>query len=912
MMGLYAFLSIERASINRKALEIARFTDAVVFLEKINDTLVLNSVTQTGLQGVTWTRYRDGLIVQGKTVLSTMKDNDHFLSGQKRSVLLETISLFNHFRRDLISSRPLADLVNTDRRLMILSAELSGWATNRRTTFFQKIRLLDFERGIIILVAASCGLFYLYQKSRLHQKITRQNRFHQAISRIDQLILTLPDVDHLLPEACRIIVEEGGLLLARFIKLDPLSGEGSVLAHFGKATESFIHRKHSSDPGNPDNNPLWTELLKNKQQIVWSNLEEQIRNPSLLQMLRENAILSVAASPVLVDDQLFGALIVYSDQKNYFDPELMKLVDILTRNITFAIENRKKENERTLREEEVTRLSLFDPLTGLPNRRLFQDRLNQATNRHLRSKGRFGVGILDLDGFKQVNDRLGHQSGDDLLVQVSERLRGVLRGTDTLSRLGGDEFGIIFSELEGEKETAIFDRIISSLASPILLGKELVTVGGSLGITIIPPDEGGDENLIKHADLAMYMVKEHGKNGWEIFHPMMSQSLENAHRTKEELIRSFKEKRFSIYYQPQIEMTSGKLEGVEALLRWDHPERGHLKSEEFIGVLEGCELIIDVERWVLEEILSQIPIWAEQNICPRVRMNIGSRHLLSGTFVEDLRSAFSRHPDVLPQSIEIDLSETKSFQEAQKVKAVFDECRRFGVAISISHIGTDHGSLSYIQTLGIDRVTIDQRFVQRLPKSPQDMAIVASLVTSAQLLLIDVIGEGIETEEEGELLLKWGCRIGQGFAIAHPMPAEKIPEWHRQYRPFDSWAQWNQVPWEPKDYPLLMAKEAARVFYENFISGIGTPGETRVEWTDSHRCLQGRWIDGNGVLRYGNTTEFKKYKDAHEYLHSQIREAISARDREDHPRFSALKNSIREINRELIRRLDQIREMDRG
>ena len=912
MMGLYAFLSIERASINRKALEIARFTDAVVFLEKINDTLVLNSVTQTGLQGVTWTRYRDGLIVQGKTVLSTMKDNDHFLSAQKRSVLLETISLFNHFRRDLISSRPLADLVNTDRRLMILSAELSGWATNRRTTFFQKIRLLDFERGIIILAAASCGLFYLYQKSRLHQKITRQNRFHQAISRIDQLILTLPDVERLLPEACRIIVEEGGLLLARFIKLDPLSGEGSVLAHFGKATESFIHRKHSSDPGNPDNNPLWTELLKNKQQIVWSNLEEQIRNPSLLQTLRENAILSVAASPVLVDDQLFGALIVYSDQKNYFDPELMKLVDILTRNITFAIKNRKKENERTLREEEVTRLSLFDPLTGLPNRRLFQDRLNQATNRHLRSKGRFGVGILDLDGFKQVNDRLGHQSGDDLLVQVSERLRGVLRGTDTLSRLGGDEFGIIFSELEGEKETAIFDRIISSLASPIPLGKELVTVGGSLGITIIPPDEGGDENLIKHADLAMYMVKEHGKNGWEIFHPMMSQSLENAHRTKEELVRSFKEKRFSIYYQPQIEMTSGKLEGVEALLRWDHPERGHLKSEEFIGVLEGCELIIDVERWVLEEILSQIPIWAEQNICPRVRMNIGSRHLLSGTFAEDLRSAFSRHPDVRPQSIEIDLSETKSFQEVQKVKAVFDECRRFGVAISISHIGTDHGSLSYIQTLGIDRVTIDQRFVQRLPKSPQDMAIVASLVTSAQLLLIDVIGEGIETEEEGELLLKWGCRIGQGFAIAHPMPAEKIPEWHRQYRPFDSWAQWNQVPWEPKDYPLLMAKEAARVFYENFISGIGTPGETRVEWTDSHRCLQGRWIDGNGSLRYGNTTEFKKYKDAHEYLHSQIREAISARDREDHPRFSALKNSIREINRELIRSLEQIREIDQG
>jgi predicted signal transduction protein with EAL and GGDEF domain len=286
----------------------------------------------------------------------------------------------------------------------------------------------------------------------------------------------------------------------------------------------------------------------------------------------------------------------------------------------------------------------------------------------------------------------------------------VLRGTDTLARLGGDEFGILFSDLEGEKEAAIFDRVISSLALPIPLGKEFATVGGSLGITIIPPDEGGDESLIKHADLAMYMVKEHGKNGWEVFQPMMSRSLENAHRVKEELTKAFQEKRFSIHYQPQVEMTSGKIEGLEALLRWDHPDRGQLKSEEFIGILEGCDLVVDLGRWVLEEILSHIPLWAEHNLHPRVRMNVGSRHLLSGTFIEDLRSAFSRHPDIPPQSLELDISETRSFQEIRKVKAIFNECRRFGVAITISHVGTDHGSLSYIQTLGIDRVSIDQQF----------------------------------------------------------------------------------------------------------------------------------------------------------------------------------------------------------
>jgi EAL domain-containing protein (putative c-di-GMP-specific phosphodiesterase class I) len=427
---------------------------------------------------------------------------------------------------------------------------------------------------------------------------------------------------------------------------------------------------------------------------------------------------------------------------------------------------------------------------------------------------------------------------------------------------------------------------------------------------MIPPDEGSDENLLMHADLAMYQVKEHGKNGWEFFEPAMTETLEKAHRIKKELERSLQEDRFVLYYQPQVEMASGRLVGVEAVLRWDHPDRGLLEPESFIEVLEGCKLAVDLGKWVLEQILSQIQDWKNQGFSPKVHMHIGSRYLLSGSFIKDLHEAFARHPGIHPEALELDIRETKSFHEIQKVKSIFNACRLFGIPISIGNIESEYGSLAYIQSLGVDRVTIDQKFVRNLPKSPQDMAIVASLVTTARLLVIDVIGEGIETEEEGNLLLKWGCSIGQGVAIAPPMLPEKIPDWAKQYRPFDSWSHWKDVPWDPKIYPLLMAREAARVVIRNLMEGLEIPGEMRVEWINSHRCLQGRWIDKEGQSLYGKTLEFRKYREAHEHLHSLIREALVARDTGATPTLDELKRSIRDVAEDLNRRLDQILSLD--
>lgn len=908
---LYLLLSLENIRINRKIAQTIRFSDSLSSLEKVDDLFILNTLSPANVFPFPSSAYRIGLFAQGKAVLSTIKDNDSFLTGKERNRLTELGIIFDQLRRYFSKKPSIIGIGTLDRRLTLLSSELAGWSDSTRQTLVRQSLLLGLSRDIVIL-ASSVGIgFFLFRRNRIFHKTSRLNQFYQALSRIDRLILTLPEMESLLSETCRIVVEEGGVSIANFIPASPLAENRHVGTHFGKATEEFIRFAPSSDPSAPEGRGLWGETVRSGSPVYWNEIQDRMEEGPILDIYRQNGIQSGAGFPVFRGGNLFGVFVVHSDDKHFFGPELMDLIGMLIENISFSIDNRDREEERKNREEEVTRLSFFDPLTNLPNRRLFQDRIHQAIERHLRTKERFGVGILDLDGFKQVNDRLGHPTGDALLVSVAIRLQGILRGMDTLARLGGDEFGIIFAGLEKEKgATLLFERVIASLALPFELGEERVTIGGSIGITMVPPDDGNDESLLKHADIAMYQVKENGKNGWEIFRPSMTEALENTHRIKQQLAEALQKNQFSLQYQPQVEMGSGTLTGVEALLRWNHPERGLVDSKQFIEVLEGCTLVIDVERWVLEQILCQIEYWSKKEISPKVRMNIGARHLLSGTFIEDLKQAFSRHPGVSPRSLELDITETRLFREIKEVKAVFDGCRSFGVSVSIGNIGTEHGSLSYMQSLGIDQVTIDRSFVRNLPKSPKGMAIAASLITSAQLMLIDVIGEGIETEEEGILLLQWGCRIGQGFAIAPPMSPEKLPEWAGEYRPFDSWTRWEHRPWEPKDYPWLMAREAARVFYENFLEGIDKPGETRVEWTDSHRCLQGRWIDGDGGKRYGHTPDFKQYMEMHEHLHALVREALLARDTEDESRLLALKQSIKEANRDLISKIEQFQTMD--
>ncbi len=437
-------------------------------------------------------------------------------------------------------------------------------------------------------------------------------------------------------------------------------------------------------------------------------------------------------------------------------------------------------------EERIVHLAFHDPLTDLPNRRAFKGKIEEALVRSGRKPGsRFAVGILDLDGFKEVNDRLGHPAGDDLLVQTARRLKGVFRETDVLARLGGDEFGILLPEVEDEE--AVFDRIMKALREPFEIGDERVAISGSLGTTLVPPDRADADLLLAHADLALYRVKNRGRNGWAPFQQEMEESLELRHRIRTDFERALSKGELLLHYQPQVKMTTGEVVGVEALVRWNHPKRGLLFPSDFIDVVEKSELIAPLGHFVLEEALAQQRRWKEGGLDLRVSVNIGARHFLSESFREDLERTVAGHGSGM--TLELEVTETEALRDLSQAQKVVEKCRALGIAVSLDDFGTGQASLTSLQNLSVEEIKIDQGFALKIRGSRKDRAIVSSLVVVGRMMEIDVMVEGVETEEDGRALIDMGCELAQGYAIARPMPAEEIPRWVAAWKPFDSWTR---------------------------------------------------------------------------------------------------------------------------
>jgi len=567
--------------------------------------------------------------------------------------------------------------------------------------------------------------------------------------------------------------------------------------------------------------------------------------------------------------------------------------------------------ERKRNEVRIEHLANHDPLTDLPNRRVFLDRIGQTLLRSGRSRVRFAIGILDLDGFKGVNDRLGHPAGDELLVQVAKRLEVLLRRTDTLARLGGDEFGLLLTDLEeGVAYEDLFTKIVESLLDPFAVDngiKEEVSISGSLGLALCPPDHGDVTALIAHADLALYQVKDHGRNGWAVFESGMEESLLEQHRILTEFGGALRNGELRLYYQPQVNMKTGQVIGVEALVRWNHPERGVLLPADFIEVVEKSSLIDPLGLWILRTAMAQQEEWDRQGLDLRVSVNIGARHFLSDGFIGTLTDVLSNHERSEHLVIKIEVTETEALADLVKARQVVECCHVLGVPVSLDDFGTGQASLTSLQQLDVKEVKIDLGFIRRMMDSPKDLAIVSSLATAARMMLIDVVAEGVETEEHGALLLRMGCRIAQGYAIARPMVSERIPAWVREWRPFESWIQPSSGEKAgSQDDTLLMVGQAMKVFMKGLLSGLDIPGAIKEEWTDPNKCILCRWIEHAGRSWYGGTPEFDSLAGGHAAFHVQVCEALLARDRKDTEALERLKSEFTESSLALQEALQKL------
>ncbi len=425
--------------------------------------------------------------------------------------------------------------------------------------------------------------------------------------------------------------------------------------------------------------------------------------------------------------------------------------------------------------QQMSHLAQHDFLTDLPNRMLLMDRLTESISLAKRHGERLAVLFLDLDRFKNVNDSLGHVIGDQVLQSVAARMASCVRRSDTVCRMGGDEFVVLLSELDHGQDAAISAmKLLATLGSPHLIATHDLHVPASIGISIYPEDGQDAETLIHNADIAMYHAKEKGRNNFQFFKQLQNDCAAEKSLLEDSLHMALERDEFSLHYQPKINLETGAIVGVEALLRWRHPQRGLIPPREFIPIAEDTGMIVPIGQWVLREACRQARAWADAGLghVP-VAVNISAVEFRNKEFLENVRNTLSA-TELDPASLELELTETTLMQHVEFTSSVLDELKKMGVLLAIDDFGTGYSSLSYLSLFAIDSVKVDQSFVREISSNSADATIVSAVIGMGNNLNKRVIAEGVETREQSEYLQGKGCQEGQGFFFHRPMPADEF------------------------------------------------------------------------------------------------------------------------------------------
>ncbi|MFU2486393.1 EAL domain-containing protein [Thauera sp. WH-1] len=497
------------------------------------------------------------------------------------------------------------------------------------------------------------------------------------------------------------------------------------------------------------------------------------RNPSLLSSGRQSPEFYARMWAELSETGQWQGEVWNRRKSGEVYPQLLHITAIRDRDgqlthyaALFTDISRLKENEARIRD-----LAYYDPLTGLPNRRLLEDRLQVELAHAARMRSRLAVMFVDLDRFKRINDSLGHEVGDRLLVEIASRLRASLREDDTVARMGGDEFLVILSNLQGPDEAAVTARrLVSALRRPVVIeGRELV-VTTSVGISIYPDDSLDAQTLIKNADIAMYRAKDEGRNSFQLYEPAMNaRSLEHL-ALETALHRALPRSELQLYFQPLVEAGAGSLVAAEALLRWQHPDLGLVSPADFIPLAEETGLIVPIGEWVLRSACEYHCSWRETGRPPlRMMVNISARQFRDEGFVAMVGSVLA-DTGMPPESLTLELTESMLMEGTDRAIARLEQLRALGVGLAIDDFGTGYSSLAYLKRFPIDELKIDRLFVRGIDRNPRDAALVAAIVSLGHSLGLRVVAEGVETRAHLEVLRGQGCDLAQGFHFSRPLP----------------------------------------------------------------------------------------------------------------------------------------------
>ena len=590
----------------------------------------------------------------------------------------------------------------------------------------------------------------------------RQATQHALLAHFGQFALENPPIGELSTQAIEVIRSGLGIELCRLLRNGP---DDHILLHVAGSgwDESWVRAQQFDAVVETENR----FVLGTRESIVVSDYSRESRfQPSPIQQI--HGVRSAVEVLICGAGGTYGVVGAYSTDAGRFDRDSANFMQNVSNTLAAFI-------ERKATEDRLSYMAQFDALTGLPNRSMYLDRLGQTLIEAARDKLAVAVLFVDIDRFKNVNDTLGHSAGDALLINIAERMKGSVRLGDSIGRLSGDEFAVAVSHLAREDHAAVVaQKIVTALAAPFVIAGHSVYVSASVGISVYPSDGTEPDVLVKNADTAMYRAKQSGRNAYQFYLPQMQARATQRLRLESQLRGALDRDEYRIHYQPKINLATGLISGLEALLRWQSPDRGLVQPGEFISVLEDAGLIIPVGEWVIASACSQIRRWQSAGaVVPPVAVNLSARQFRQ----QDLDAVIGRiltDSRIDPRLLEFELTESILMTDAESAVDTLRQIKARGIRLALDDFGTGYSSLSYLKRFPLDALKIDRAFIRDVTENPDDVSIVVAIISLARSLRLKVIAEGVETQEQLAFLRRHGCDEAQGYYIARPMDTDSV------------------------------------------------------------------------------------------------------------------------------------------
>ncbi|MEO8281257.1 MAG: EAL domain-containing protein [Ideonella sp.] len=596
-------------------------------------------------------------------------------------------------------------------------------------------------------------------------RVERQNRIYAVLSGINSLIVRARDRDELLREACGIAVDNGKFTRAAIALMDPASKRLVQVASRGFEQSPFKGMTGEVNEGIDDGPSLLSQAIRERKPAIANDVRDS-PGLSFSEELLASGSRAIAVLPLVVDGEVVGAIVLHSDQSNLFDHEELRLLLELAGDISFALDHIEKINQ-------VAHLAYYDQLTGLARRSLFLERLAQ----HLRSaaggRHKLAVLLIDLERFKNINDSLGWVAGDALLQQVAKWLTLKNGDDDLVARIGADHFAVVLPEVKSDGNLArlVENMLAAFVGHPFRLIDSVFHVACRVGISVYPEDGADCETLFRNAEAALKKAKRQGER-YLFYTQKMTESTAGRPSLENQLHQAIDREEFVLHYQPKVNLDGGKLVGAEALIRWNDPHTGLVPPGRFVPILEETGLIFEVGRWALKQAVADYLRWRAAGLpAVRIAVNVSPLQLRHRDFVTDIERIIGVNA-LASEGLEVEITESVIMQDIENTIVSLGAIRALGVSIAIDDFGTGFSSLSYLAKLPVDTLKIDRSFVIEMTVGPEGLALVSTIIQLAHSLKLEVVAEGVETEEQSRLLRLLSCDQMQGFLLSKPVPAE--------------------------------------------------------------------------------------------------------------------------------------------